>query len=99
VTWSEYLKRYVVIFDDTQTISYADSEDGLHWPPVQLLTTPSPAAGPGYAVPAGKGDNPNVIGKEFYIFYTHYPNPNDGGGGWDTASIRRLNVECENKIY
>jgi len=94
VTWSDYLKRYVVIFDNTQTISYADSADGLHWPPVQLLTTASSVASVLYAAPAGKGDDPNVIGKEFYIFYTYYPNQ----GGWESASIHRLNVECEKRI-
>lgn len=94
VTWSYYLKRYVVIFDDTQTIGYADSEDGLHWPSVQRLTTASSAASVLYAAPAGKGDDAGVVGKEFYIFYTYYPNQ----GGWGSASIRRLNVECENRI-
>lgn len=96
VIWSDYLKRYVVIFDNTGQISYADSPDGIHWPPAQLLKQVSASvASILYAVPVGLGEDPNKIGKEFYIFYTRYPTPSQTGGGWPQASIRRLDLECQ----
>jgi hypothetical protein len=95
VIWSDYLKRYVVIFDDTERISYAESSDGIQWAPSHLLEQVSSKVGSVlYAVPGGLGDDPNVIGKEFYIFYTYHPTPSPTGGGWPDASVRRLDFEC-----
>lgn len=96
VIWNEFLKRYVVIFDDTGTISYADSADGIHWPPaIPLIMVSSKVASALYAVPVGKGNDTNVIGEDFFVFYTYYPNPTPEGGGWPAASLRRLNVQCQ----
>jgi hypothetical protein len=94
--WSSFLRRYVVIFDDTETISYAESVDGLTW----SVATPLFKANPNltsvlYAVPTGLGRDTNVIGRQFYVYYTRYPNPTQAGGGWPDASIERLDVECE----
>jgi hypothetical protein len=99
VIWSEYLQRYVVIFDDTGTISYAESVDGINWPPAIPLLTVSPnVASVLYAVPVGAYGDPNILGQgknpKFYVYYTYYPTPTDHGGGWPDASIRRLDMEC-----
>jgi hypothetical protein len=95
VIWSDYLQRYVVIFDDTGRISYAESPDGLNWAPANPLFS-SKIASVLYAVPVGLGDNPNIIGRQFYIYYTFYPTPSPTGGGWPDASIRRMDIECKN---
>jgi len=98
VIWSDYLKRYAVIFDDTGTISYADSPDGINWPPAVALQTVSSNVGLVlYAVPVGITGDPNIIGKEFYIFYTYYSSPTQPGGGWPGASVQRLDVQCQDK--
>jgi hypothetical protein len=94
VIWNEAIKRYVVIFDDTGTISYADSPDGIHWPPAIALITAKDASAL-YAVPVGMTGDPNTIGDEFYIFYTYYPTPSQTGGGWPDATIRRLDIACQ----
>ncbi|MFZ0800448.1 MAG: hypothetical protein WCA13_01755 [Terriglobales bacterium] len=97
VIWSEYLQRYVVIFDDTGVISYAESGDGIHWAAAQVLVKVSAERGLVlYAVPVGLGDDANVIDREFYIYYTYYPTPSPKGGGWPDAVIRRLDMRCEN---
>lgn len=44
-----------------------------------------------YVTPIGFGDEPNVLGRQFYIMYTHYPN---NGAGWNGASVRRFTVSC-----
>ena len=96
VIWSDYLQRYVVVFDDTGNIRYADSADGIHWPAaVTLRSVPQSIGSVLYAVPAGMEGYPNVIGRQFYIFYTFYQTPSATGGGWPTATIQRLTVECK----
>jgi hypothetical protein len=88
VIWSDYLKRYVVIFDDTNVVSYADSPDGIHWAPaVPLFSGAAHGASALYAVPAGIEGNPNVIGQEFYILLHFLSHP--------IANRRRLDVMCE----
>jgi hypothetical protein len=95
VVWSDYLERYVVIFDSTAAITYAESPDGLNWSRATRLVQPSPnVAAVLYAVPVGLGPSTNAIGRRFSIFYTYYPKPGPAGGGWETASIKRLDVEC-----
>lgn len=95
VAWSGYLKRWVVIFDDTERITYAESIDGLHWArAIPLLRKEPRITSQKYAVLAGLGPNPQVLGKHFSVFYTYYPNPSPVGGGWIDASVNRLDVEC-----
>jgi len=91
VGWSEYLQRYIVIFDDTKNISYAESVDGISWAPtVTLLSTPPSEASALYAVPVGTGPDANVVDKRFFIFYTYYP----AATGWQGATVKRLAIDC-----
>ena len=39
--------------------------------------------------PVGLGDEPQVLGKRFYVIYTYYRN---NGQGW---AVRRFTVSCE----
>ena len=94
VIWSDYLQRYVDISDDTGAIYYSESADAIHWS--QTITLKSSSLGAVlYAVPVGIGDDPNRIGKDFYILFTYYPTPSQYGGGWGAASIRRLEMQCQ----
>jgi len=36
--------------------------------------------------------SPSILGKQFYIFYTSYPN---NGLGWPGASVKRFTVSCQ----
>jgi len=40
----------------------------------------------------GAGDDPRILGQQFYIFYTFYPS---NGEGWDGAAVGRLTVACQ----
>jgi hypothetical protein len=44
-----------------------------------------------YVTPIGRGDKPHILGKQFYVMYTYYPN---NGEGWGGASVRRFTVTC-----
>jgi len=44
----------------------------------------------GYAVPIGTGDDPNILGEEFYVFFT-YGSPQ----GWPGNTVQRFAVTCQ----
>jgi hypothetical protein len=91
VAYDGVLQRYVMITDDTQNIAYAESPDGLEWslpvPLVQFTGGSNPAA---YAVPIGIGEDPNVLGNVFYVFFTH-----GTPQGWPQNSVKRFTVSCQ----
>jgi hypothetical protein len=45
-----------------------------------------------YITLIGLGEEPHLLGKQFYIMYTYYPN---NGEGWNGASVRRFTVSCQ----
>jgi hypothetical protein len=64
---------------DSQNYSYAESIDGLEWTDTIFLGmlgyVPNIA---GYSGPIGMGDDPNILGKEFYVYYTQFRGPGRG---------------------
>jgi hypothetical protein len=93
VNWNVYLKRYQAFIDNGNLIAYAESPDGLEWSvPTVLKDFSNDPNHPGfYLTPIAPGDEPHMLGKEFYILYTYYPN---NGEGWGGASVRRFTVTC-----
>jgi hypothetical protein len=90
VAYDRALHRYVMITDDTQNIAYAESADGLLWTlPSLLLKNPNQQTSADYAVPLGTGDDPNVLGRQFYVFLTH-----GSSKGWPGNTVRRFTVTC-----
>ena len=91
VAWSSALGRYVMIVSDGVVVAYAESPDGLNWTlPVLLKDFRNDPDQPRvYVMPVGEGDDPRILGPEFYIFYTRYPND---GTGWAGATLKRLTV-------
>jgi hypothetical protein len=91
VAFNDALGRYVMIANDTQDIAYAESEDGLSWTlPVLLGRFASGQTSADYAVPIGTGDDPNVLGEQFYVFFTH-----GSLQGWPGNSVKRFTVTCQ----
>jgi hypothetical protein len=84
VVYSAYLKRYVVVADDTQKISYGESADGVTWTPRTILHRQPSAI---YARPVATAGDPNVLGQSFNVYYTFR---ND----WTTATVDRFTVTC-----
>ena len=90
VAYDSYLKRYLMLNSDSQNYSYAESIDGLEWTDTIFLGmlgyVPDIA---GYSGPIGKGDDPTILGKEFYVYYTQFRGP------WPGAqSVKRFTVSC-----
>jgi hypothetical protein len=75
-------------------VYYSDSPDGMSWSPLTLLFDfqNQPDQPSVYVAPMGMGDDPNMLGRQFYIFYTRYPN---NGLGWSGASVDRATISCQ----
>jgi hypothetical protein len=93
VHWNSDLKRYQAFINNGNLIAYAESPDGLLWSiPTVLKDFSNDPNHPGfYVTPVGLGVDPDVLGKQFDVFYTYYPN---NGQGWAGASVRRFTVSC-----
>lgn len=89
VAYNADLKRYVMIIGEGVLFAYAESPDGLNWsPPVQIYQfNGQPNT---YVMPVGTGNDPHVLGKQFYLFYTY-----GGSGGWPTNYVGRLTATCQ----
>lgn len=84
------LRRYVMINDDTEHIAYSESSDGLSWThPVLLGQDVTGQTGVNYAVAIGGGADPNLLGQEFYVFYTF-----TSVEGWPGNTLQRFTVTC-----
>jgi hypothetical protein len=94
INWNSDLQRYQAFINNGNLIAYAESRDGLTWSvPTVLKDFSSDPNQPGfYLTPVGRGDDPNILGKQFDILYTYYPH---NGQGWNGASVRRFTVTCE----
>jgi hypothetical protein len=91
VAYDSAFGRYVMITDDTQHIAYAESADGLSWTlPVLLDQDENTQTSFDYAVPVGMGGDPNVLGEQFYVFFT-YGSPQ----GWPGNTVQRFTVTCQ----
>lgn len=93
VNWNADLQRYQAFIDNGNLIAYAESPGGLSWSaPTVLKDFSNDPNHPGfYVTPVGRGNEPHVLGRQFYILYTYYPN---NGEGWNGASVRRFTVTC-----
>ena len=89
VAYDNDLQRYVMIIGEGVLFAYAESSDGLHWTTPELIYqfTGQPNT---YVMPVGAGDDPRILGKVFYLFYTY-----GGPGGWPTNYVGRLTLSCE----
>jgi hypothetical protein len=94
VNWNSDIKRYQAFIDNGNLIAYAESPDGLSWSsPTVLKDFSNDPNQPGfYVTPVGLGEESHILGKEFYVLYTYYPN---NGQGWNGASVRRFTVTCK----
>lgn len=90
VAYDSYLQRYLMLNSDSQNYSYAESIDGLTWTNTIFLgmlgDVPNVA---GYSGPVGLGDDPTILGKDFYVYYTQFRGP------WPGAqSVKRFTLSC-----
>jgi hypothetical protein len=95
IHFNSALERYVMIADNDTTFYYAESKDGLTWTePLTLgtfadgVTTLAP-----YPRSVGLGDDPHILGKSFYVYYTFLHEEN-GGLPREGNSLRRITLTC-----
>jgi hypothetical protein len=82
-------QRYVMIISNDTAFAYAESVDALHWTLPVSLGEFGPIAA--YPTAVGLGDDPHILGKSFYVYFTHLPTD---GTGWKNGSLRRLKLTC-----
>jgi hypothetical protein len=89
IHFSSALQRYVMIISNDTTFYYAESIDALTWTTPTLLGTFGPIAA--YPTAIGLGDDPHILGKSYYVYFTHLPTD---GTGWTNGELRRLTLSC-----
>jgi hypothetical protein len=89
IHYNSALHRYVMIISNDTTFAYAESIDALHWTTPIALGDFGPIAA--YPTAVGLGDDPHVLEKKFFVYFTHLPTD---GTGWAGGSLRRLTVTC-----
>jgi hypothetical protein len=90
IHYNSVLQRYVLIISDDTDFAYAESIDGLTWTvPIDMGTFGPVAA---YPTAVGVGDDPHILGQNFYVYFTHLPTD---GSGWKNGELRRLSVSCQ----
>ena len=98
VHYNSTLKRYVLITSDDTNFAYYESVDGLHWTDAQYLGAfGAPGNGHGTIAPypfsVGLGDDPSILGKTFYVYYSHLEIGNSFPQR-EGDSLRRLTLTC-----
>jgi hypothetical protein len=89
VAYNADLQRYVMIIGEGVLFAYSESTDGLQWSTPVLIHQFSGQPNT-YVTPVGEGNDPRILGNQFYLFYTY-----GGSGGWPTNYVGRLTVSCE----
>jgi hypothetical protein len=92
------LGRYVMITSDDTNFAYYESEDGLTWTNAFFLGAfANPGNGTGtiapYPTSVGLGDDPSILGKSWYVYYT-FLQLEDGGLPRKGNSLRRITLTC-----
>ncbi len=87
IHYNNAIARYVLIISDDTNFAYAESVDLLHWTLPVSLGAFGPIAA--YPTAVGLGEDPHVLGKSFYVYFTHLP-----ADGWQGGSVRRITVSC-----
>ncbi len=89
VAYNSDLRRYVMIIGEGVLFAYAESLDGLHWTTPVLLYQFADVQNT-YVMPVGTGNDPQILGKQFHLFYTY-----GGSGGWPSNYVGRMTVSCQ----
>jgi hypothetical protein len=90
IHYNPALERYVMIISNDTTFAYAESSDALNWTMPVSLGDFGPIAA--YPTAVGFGEDPHLLGKRFYVYFTHLPTD---GTGWQNGELRRLTLTCQ----
>jgi hypothetical protein len=90
IHYNSALQRYSMIISNDTTFYYAESVDALNWTQPKVLGNFDTIAA--YPTAVGLGDDPHVLGRNFYVYFTHLPTD---GTGWTNGAVRRLTISCQ----
>jgi hypothetical protein len=90
IHYNNALQRYGMIISNDTTLYYAESIDALNWTTPTVLGTFDTIAA--YPTAVGLGDDPHILGKSYYLYFTHLPTD---GTGWTNGEVRRLTLSCQ----
>jgi len=90
IHFNSALKRYVMIISNDTNFAYAESVDGLTWTVPTLLGNFDTIAA--YPTAVGLGEDPHILDKSYYIYFTHLPTDDTG---WTNGSLQRVTVTCK----
>jgi len=90
IHYNSVLRRYVMIISNDTTFYYAESIDALNWTTPTVLGSFDTIAA--YPTAVGLGDDPHILGRSYYVYFTHLPTD---GRGWTNGEVRRLTVSCQ----
>jgi hypothetical protein len=90
IHFSSFLQRYVMIISNDTNFGYAESPDGLNWTAPTLLGNFETIAA--YPTAVGLGDDPHILGKSYYVYFTQLPTD---GTGWTNGSLQRFTLTCQ----
>ena len=88
IHYSDAIQRYVMIISNDTTFGYSESVNGLAWTLPVSLGIFGPIAA--YPTAVGLGEDPQVLGSTFYVYFTHLPSE-----GWPGGALRRLTLTCQ----
>jgi hypothetical protein len=89
VAYNSDLQRYQMIIGEGVLVAYSESPDGMNWSLPTLLFEKKDLP-TSYVAPVGMGDDPRILGNQFYIFYTV-----SSPIGWPGNTVNRLTVSCQ----
>jgi hypothetical protein len=90
IHYNSAIQHYGMIISNDTTFYYAESIDALNWTTPTVLGTFDTIAA--YPTAVGLGDDPHILGKSYYVYFTHLPTD---GTGWTNGELRRLTVSCQ----
>ena len=89
VAYNGDLQRYVMIIGEGVLFAYSESPDGFRLTSPVLIHQFNGQPNT-YVMPVGTGNDPRILGKQFYLFFTY-----GGSGGWPNNYVGRLTVSCQ----
>jgi hypothetical protein len=94
VHYNSALQRYVMIMSNDTEFYYAESVNGLNWTaPTTIGTYAGGQFIAAYPTSVGLGDDPSILGKSFYTYFT-YLHLENGGLPRVHNSLRRITLTC-----
>jgi hypothetical protein len=89
IHYNEALQRYVMLISNDTDFAYAESIDALSWTQPVSIGRFGPIAA--YPTAVGLGADPQILGRSFYVYFTHLP---QNGSGWQSGALRRITLIC-----